>query len=134
MTTPIPAEPVPTAALPDNLLTADAKNRAWRTLLWALFAAMLVDVLPLVYAALDEDGGPVDWGRIGRAALRIAIEASVAFVVRRFGDASALPTAAPAADAILARSFTRSAGAFGGSGGSGPRPGPGWPTGTPPTD
>lgn len=58
----------------------DAKNRAARTALQALVVAVLVDVIPIVTDALDDEA--VEWGEVGQVVLRVALMAVLSFVMR----------------------------------------------------
>ena len=75
-------------------LTQDAGNRALRYALWSLVVGILLDVWPLVNDALG-GSDPVDWGSLGKAALRIVLGSAVAFIARRWGDNSPIPTPLP---------------------------------------
>lgn len=81
-------------------LTADAKNRAWRSLLIGLTIDMgLALVLGLVAAFDQATGwGDLQWGLIGFAVAKSAVQALGSFFLRRVVDPSSIPSPLPPAD------------------------------------
>jgi hypothetical protein len=59
---------------------ADARNRGLRTALQALAVAMLVDVIPVLLAALDAE--VVNVRALVKAIVRVALSAALAFGMR----------------------------------------------------
>ena len=62
----------------------DARSRALRTAFQFLIVTVLVDLIPVLTAALEEDAGPLDVGRLIRAGVRIVLGAVLALVMRYF--------------------------------------------------
>lgn len=81
-------------AVNDALLTADAKNRAVRVLLNVVIISAFIDVYPTVDKWLLE-GGELDVRALAKAAARAGLSAVFAYVMRRYGDASRIPTPLP---------------------------------------
>jgi hypothetical protein len=79
---------------PGPRLTADAINRAIRTVFIALFADIFLKVWPLIDDALSGTD-PVDWKKLWEVAARLAIQALGAFILRRVLDPSGIPTPLP---------------------------------------
>jgi hypothetical protein len=77
------------------LLKRDALNRAVRTFIQFVVIGSLVDVLPVVLNALDNDD--VNEGRLGRAALRAVLGGLLAFVMRYSVPPQETPPQVPAA-------------------------------------
>lgn len=75
-------------------LTADAINRGTRALLVALLIAVAVDVLPIINDALSGTD-PIDVAALGKAALRVGLQAIVTFLMRRVLDPSPIPSLLP---------------------------------------
>lgn len=75
-------------------LTADAINRGTRAFLVALLIAVGVDVLPVVNDALSGTD-PIDVAALGKAALRVGLQAVVTFLMRRVIDPSPIPSLLP---------------------------------------
>lgn len=80
-----------------RILNADAKNRASRSLYWGLLIDVLVAVA--LWAGVDllaADGwGDLEWTILSFSLFKSVIQAVVSFVMRRFGDASRIPTPLP---------------------------------------
>lgn len=75
--------PVSTPAPPTP--TADATNRAWRTLLQGLLFDLAVVVLPALYDAVtgwDGAGGRTYWTAVGLSLAKTAVVAAIAYVMR----------------------------------------------------
>ena len=75
-------------------LRQDALNRALRTFLVAMVVAVFIDVWPIVDEALAGTG-PIEWGEVLRASLRVGLQAAGSFVLRRVIDPSPLPSPLP---------------------------------------
>ena len=80
-----------------KLLTADAKNRGARSLYWGLLIDVIVAVA--LWAGVDllaADGwGELEWTILSFSLFKSVVQAVVSFVMRRFGDASKIPTPLP---------------------------------------
>jgi hypothetical protein len=78
-------------------LTEDAKNRSWRTALQGLAIDVLVGVVLVIGAAFAGANGWSDfqWAILGFSVAKSAVQAAVAFVMRRFLDLSSIPTPLP---------------------------------------
>jgi len=72
----------------------DALNRAVRTFIQFVVIGVLVDFLPIVIAALDNE--EFDGGRLGRAGLRALLGGLLAFAMRYSIPPSDTPPAVPA--------------------------------------
>lgn len=78
----------------DRQLRRDARNRALRGLYVAVLVALLVDVLPLITAALQPGATP-DPVELAKAAVRVSLQAAGAYTLRRFVDPSPIPSPLP---------------------------------------
>lgn len=78
-------------------LTADAGNRAWRTLLQGFATTAGLVVVSLVSRALTTAGDlrVVDWPSLGWAVAFAVVMAGVSFVWRKVLDQSGIPSAVP---------------------------------------
>lgn len=91
---------VPTTRAARHALKADAKNRAWRTLLQGLAfsvgAALIVTLLAAVTTATS-------WSEFGAAVIGFSFFQSIAvaglsWLMRTYADRSSIPTPLPPAD------------------------------------
>lgn len=80
------------------LLKADAKNRSLRSLLAGLAIDVGVGVALAIGTAVSgaDEWGDLQWKILGFSVAKSAVQAGVAFVMRRFLDASSIvPTPLP---------------------------------------
>lgn len=79
------------------LLTADAKNRGLRSFLQGLAIDVGVGVALVLATTFGDanDWGDLEWTIIGFSLAKSVVQAAAAFVMRRFLDASSLPTPLP---------------------------------------
>ena len=78
----------------ERLLARDARNRAARTLYQIVVVSVVVDVVPQVISALD-GAAEFSWADLGKAALRSALAAGLAYVMRKSLDGTRIPTPLP---------------------------------------
>lgn len=87
----------PWAAPIPSTLTADARNRAWRTFVQGLAIDVGVAVAVALYA-IASDPTPIVWTVVGASLARTIVQSGAAFVMRRFLDGSSVPTPLPPAN------------------------------------
>jgi len=78
-------------------LTADARNRAWRTFVQGLAIDVGVALAVAVYA-IATDPAPIVWAVVGASLARTVVQSGAAYVMRRFLDPSRVPTPLPPAN------------------------------------
>jgi phosphoglycerol transferase MdoB-like AlkP superfamily enzyme len=80
-----------------TLLTADAKNRAIRTLVQNLGVDVVVALVAVLLPVFQDANsfGDFEWAIIGFSLVKTFALTVFAFIMRRFLDASALPTPVP---------------------------------------
>lgn len=81
--------------MPSKRLKADARNRAIRTAITAVFTVLCIDVVPLIAAALAPEAGPIRWGELAKAVLRVCLQSGAAYFLRAHVDNSSFPTPLP---------------------------------------
>lgn len=74
-------------------LNKDARNRAWRTIIQGLAIDVGVAVALVVYDGVQSESP--DYRLLGLSVVRTGLQASASFVMRRFVDASRVPTPLP---------------------------------------
>lgn len=81
-------------------LSADAKNRAWRSLLIGLVIDLSVAISLGLVAAFDNANGwgDLQWGLVTFAVGKSLVQALGSFILRRVLDPSSIPTPLPPAD------------------------------------
>ena len=81
-------------------LTADARNRALRTLLVNLTTDVAVALALVLVAAFSRANGfgDLEWALLGFTLAKTAVVTAGSFVLRRFVDASGIPTPLPPTD------------------------------------
>lgn len=91
---------VPTTRAARHALKADAKNRAWRTLLQGLAADVLVAVAAVLLAWLpDADITSAEaWTVVAVTLAKTALTTAASWIMRAKLDASIVPTPLPPAD------------------------------------
>jgi amino acid transporter len=82
-----------------DLLTADAQNRSWRTLLTGLAIDVTVAVALVLATTLAtaNEWGDLEWLIIAFSLFKSVLQAVCAYVLRRFLDPSSFPTPLPPA-------------------------------------
>jgi hypothetical protein len=82
-----------------TLLTKDAVNRAARTLWQNIGIDILVAIVTVLYPVLieSENWAELDWKWLGFSVLKTVVLVVFSFVMRRFLDASPIPTPLPPA-------------------------------------
>ena len=82
------------------LLTLDAKNRALRTFLQGLAVDLAVAVAALVLSSVDQITDRDGLTLFGLALAKTAVTTAASYVMRRFVDASSVPTPLPPAPQV----------------------------------
>lgn len=93
---PNPPRPVDTAWNVARL-NADAVNRAVRSFLGALVVELIATAGPVVWQLVNDEETQWD-GDLAQSIVRIIGLAAFSYILRRFGDPSAIPTPLPPLD------------------------------------
>lgn len=97
----MPTPTVPTVPVNRSLLTLDAVNRLWRTVLQALVYAAIAGAATAIHAYLQgRDVSQVSMPEMFNALLQGVGMGALAYLMRRYGDGSWLPTPLPPAPAV----------------------------------
>lgn len=83
----------------DEIVNSDAVNRAWRSVMQGLAIDVMVGIVLAVGVAFASAGdwGDMQWIILSFSVAKSAVQAVVAYVMRRFIDQSAIPTPLPPA-------------------------------------
>jgi hypothetical protein len=92
-----------------QLLTADAKNRAVRTLLQNLTLDVVVAVVAVLVPLLQNANsfGDFEWSIIAFSLIKTAALTAFSFIMRRFLDPCPIAAATPAREARIPRGASR---------------------------
>jgi hypothetical protein len=80
-----------------NLLQADAQNRAWRTFLVSLIIDVGVAITLLLVTTFQDANswGEIEWTILGFSLAKTVVASAGSFILRRYVDASRIPTPLP---------------------------------------